>query len=413
MKGHILGPDTSGQATVISGEDGRRYRFADFEWRHTIPPARGEKVDFEPDGARARDVYRLAPAPEASRKGETPLQALMRHPVVRSLLARPVLTTALLVLLACFATAYAFDSARLSIFAAPDLAWRMSLAIDNLLAGSGPDPGPRLAGAAARIASALLLLLFAVPALAAVVVWRELVGRPDPRLARLAGIAAMALPLALPALVIAIVRFGVMPGLEMPLRLGRDGITAPAAVFHPIPLFASGTFLIMIAGFALWAAASGRLAPWIAAAAQPQRQAETATSTDDGAAGRYVPQWPRPPASRQQGPAEPPPAATNPSARATPQPAAAPADQAHAGIDTDALATLTRRLRSAIAEESGDGRSEPGAFAPERGARPGDPAARQSETSFAFPPIPAERPASRWRGKQTQRPTGNDDTDPG
>jgi hypothetical protein len=353
MRGRILGADASGQATVIGGEDGRRYRFSSFEWRETTPPARGEEVDFEPDAPRARDVYRIAAAPAALPLDETPAELLSRQPFVRFFVARPVLTTSLLVLLACLAGAYVIDGARLSLLAALDLAWRMSMGIDVLLAGSGPDPGPRLAGAAARIATVLLLLLYAVPALAAIVAWREFVGRPDPRLARLAGVAAMVLPVALPALVVVIVRLGVLPGVEVPLRLGRDGVSAPANNFHPVSLFAGGTVLVMLAGLALWAAASGRLEVWLTAAIRPREKAiaHLPKPVEDDPAG-YAPQRRRQPpldASREW--------------RGSPPSAAEPAPNEHVGgkneeptdISRDAMAALTEQLKVAISGERGEG----------------------------------------------------------
>ncbi len=362
MKGRVLGHDKTTQAIVVRAGDGRRYRFSDFEWRELRPPEKGDEVDFEPDGPRARDVYLMRDAseapPGAAAVGESPAAMLARQPAVQFAAGHPVLVMALLVLLVCLLPAYSIDGASMSLLAAPELAWRMSLAIDGLVAATGPDPGPRLAGAAARITTVILLLLYAVPVLAAIAAWREFVGGPDRRVARLAGLAAMVLPLALPAVVMLVVRAGVLPGVDVPIRLGRDGIWSPAHVFHPIALYSMGSLLVTVAGAGLWATASGRLPLWVEAA-RPAA-ARPHTPEPRAMAGRTAP--PPGPASPERAPpdvsegetadaeAQAAAAAPLPPQAPAPIPETRPAHRSD-GPSPEAMTALTQRLRNAI---SGD-----------------------------------------------------------
>lgn len=305
MKGQVLGHDRAAQAVVIRAENGRRYQLAPSDWLEKGPPRKGDDVDFEPDGRSARRAFR-APAGRGevieTDSGAAPAQLMLRLGWVRYLLARPVLPAAVLVLLACLVGAYTVEGVRLSLLAAPELAGRLSAAIDDLLASSGTDPAPRLAGALARIATAGLLLLYAVPVLAGIVAWREFVGRPDPRLARLAGIVSAILPLVLPLIVIAIVRLGVMPGLGQGARLGGGGVSAPAEIFQIWRLYAVGTVLLVVSGAALWAAGAGRIVLADAAStAGPGGARPAPAPADDGPAAAFAPA--RPSRAAEQSPA--------------------------------------------------------------------------------------------------------------
>ncbi len=226
-----------------------------------MSPRKGDPVDFEPDGDHARDVY-LA---ESGRRLETatpppPLAVVSDWPPARFFLARPVFSFALLVLLACLTGAYAIGDVRISLFQVPELISRMSEALDSLIAVSGADPAPRLGAGVVRVLLILLLGLYVVPILAAMTAWREFVGRPDRRLARMAGIVALVLPIGLPLLIALVVQFWVLPGIpDAGARLGRSGVTTPQQVFEVLRLYATGTVLLMATGAGLWAAAAGRL----------------------------------------------------------------------------------------------------------------------------------------------------------
>lgn len=59
MRGDVLGFDRDSNTGAISGHDGRRYEFVRLEWRGSGGPARGDAVDFIPDGPRATQIYPL------------------------------------------------------------------------------------------------------------------------------------------------------------------------------------------------------------------------------------------------------------------------------------------------------------------------------------------------------------------
>ena len=60
MKGQVLDYSVQTNSGVISGDDQNRYRFSGTEWRGQNAPFRGQKVDFEIDGAgQASQIYTL------------------------------------------------------------------------------------------------------------------------------------------------------------------------------------------------------------------------------------------------------------------------------------------------------------------------------------------------------------------
>ena len=60
MKGKVLGIDNGG--VVIIGQDGSRYVAALLEWKGQAPPKAGAEVDFVAAGSRAQEVYPLQSA---------------------------------------------------------------------------------------------------------------------------------------------------------------------------------------------------------------------------------------------------------------------------------------------------------------------------------------------------------------
>jgi hypothetical protein len=260
MKGIVLGYDTEAEAIVLRADNGRRYRFQAADWRERGSPRKGDPVDFEPDGDRAREVYRVSPTHHLEpATPAAPLSVVADWAPARFFMARPVFSFALLVLLMCLTGAYAVGDVRISLFEVPELISRMSESLDSLIAVSGTDPSPRLGAGVVRVLLILLLGLYAVPVLATITAWREFVGRPNRRLARYAGIAAMVVPIALPLVIALVVQAWVLPGLpDGGVRLGRSGVTTPQQMFEMFRLYATGTILVMLSGFGLWAAAAGR-----------------------------------------------------------------------------------------------------------------------------------------------------------
>jgi hypothetical protein len=347
MKGIVLGYDTRSRLTILRGEDGRRYGFAPADWRDQRAPRKRDVVDFEPDGHRARDVFMLesangTPPPTAA----APAAALSAWPVTRVLVERPAMAASLLVLLAGLTGAYAVGDLRISLIEAPELIARMSEALDSLVAVSGADPSPRLGAGAARVLLVLLLGLYLVPLLAAITLWREFVGRPDMRLARLAGLAAMILPVGLPLLVILVVQIWVLPGLpDLAARLGRAGVTTPQQVFEVLRVYSTGTVLVFAAGALLWSAANGRaMLPRFLRRPAGEDEPAAAAPADTGTAELFAPvgpraypprpspapdvaaSWPNPrPAAPSQAPREPAPTSPAPPHPAPSGPVAEPA----------------------------------------------------------------------------------------
>ena len=58
MKGQILDFDLQKGEGQISGEDGNRYTFTNFDWKEKeTHPQRGLQVDFETDENKAKNIY--------------------------------------------------------------------------------------------------------------------------------------------------------------------------------------------------------------------------------------------------------------------------------------------------------------------------------------------------------------------
>jgi len=260
MKGKILGYDAEAGMVVLRGEDGGRYAFPLTDWRDRRSPRKGDEVDFEADGRRARDVYTTAVGQPLDAASVAPLSIVAGWEPARFFLLRPVLSCAILVLIACFTGAYSIGDMRISLLQAPDLIGQMSVALDSLVAASGQDPAPRLGAGFTRVAFVLLLALYLVPLLAVLTIWRTFLGHRATALAKWTAFTAIVLPIGLPLVILAMVQFWVLPGLPDPgVRLGRSGVTTPLQPFEVLRLYATGTVLLIGAGAALWAAAAGRL----------------------------------------------------------------------------------------------------------------------------------------------------------
>lgn len=87
MRGQILGVDARTGDGLLSGEDGRRYRFTPTDWADRGEPAIGLTVDFEADDARALNIFPV-PAPGAVAPTDTPtVRRTDRNKFVAALLA--------------------------------------------------------------------------------------------------------------------------------------------------------------------------------------------------------------------------------------------------------------------------------------------------------------------------------------
>lgn len=66
MKGRVTGFDPTTYKGMINGEDGKRYDFVMQDWRGTGKPRIGIEVDFQSDGASAREIYPLSQTAETN-----------------------------------------------------------------------------------------------------------------------------------------------------------------------------------------------------------------------------------------------------------------------------------------------------------------------------------------------------------
>mgnify|MGYP000688663386 CR=1 FL=1 len=62
MKGKVLGFDAAAGTGAINGENGQRYNFTAGEFKSPTPAKAGDNVDFEADGANAKNIYVTAGA---------------------------------------------------------------------------------------------------------------------------------------------------------------------------------------------------------------------------------------------------------------------------------------------------------------------------------------------------------------
>ncbi|HWQ75059.1 MAG TPA: TM2 domain-containing protein [Syntrophomonas sp.] len=57
VKGKILDYSSQDNAGVITGDDGNRYTFQQYDWKGEQLPVRGMSVDYETEGNMARQIY--------------------------------------------------------------------------------------------------------------------------------------------------------------------------------------------------------------------------------------------------------------------------------------------------------------------------------------------------------------------
>jgi TM2 domain-containing membrane protein YozV len=88
MRGQVLGVDTRTGDGLVSGDDGRRYRFRPEDWADRGEPAVGLHVDFETDGVRALSLLPVPGGTPAIRPAAAPPEPVSdRNRVVAALLA--------------------------------------------------------------------------------------------------------------------------------------------------------------------------------------------------------------------------------------------------------------------------------------------------------------------------------------
>ncbi len=164
MKGKVLGFDAASGTGAISGENGQRYNFTAAEFKSPAPAKANDNVDFEVDGANAKNIYVTAGA-----MPNVDLAAMASNPTVAGILAKPTIIWAAIVILGALIAGYLTSSF-------------------NMMQFGGT--------------SFLFILLFLLPILAGVQIFFELTNNQYVVLGRLVtGVAAVALPILVPVIV--------------------------------------------------------------------------------------------------------------------------------------------------------------------------------------------------------------------
>jgi len=241
MDGRVLHYDPAEEAGLIRGSDAERYPFAAADWRSPQPPAAGDGVDFEVAEGRAVEIFLIAPPPAAvPARPAGDLPAYVKR--------RPALVLALLILIGCMLPFLSVPFFSMTLFSLPSTA---SFFI-NLAGAFGGNTEPGMAGIRAAVWS--LYLLYAIPAAAGWLIFRELAGPATRRLSLIVGIVGLATPFVTSALSSAIVR----ASLPVQGRGARTEIPNPIeAMFQTLSYIGVGWMLIALASAGLVALGCG------------------------------------------------------------------------------------------------------------------------------------------------------------
>ena len=101
MKGKVLGFDAASGTGAISGENGQRYNFTAAEFKSPTPAKPNDNVDFEVDGANAKNIYVTSGA-----GASVDLSAMASNPTVAGILAKPNVIWAAIVILGSLIAGY-------------------------------------------------------------------------------------------------------------------------------------------------------------------------------------------------------------------------------------------------------------------------------------------------------------------
>jgi hypothetical protein len=204
MKGKVLGFDATSGTGAISGDNGQRYNFAAADFKSPAPAKANDSVDFEVDGANAKDIYVTAAAPAAP---NVDLAAMAANPTVAGILAKPSIIWAAIIILGALIGGYL-----------------------NILNGFG--------GASEILGGGvyLLYLLLLIPVAAGVLIYFELTNHAmTAQLRFITAVAAIAGPIVIPIIV----------GMTLPRMFGMAiGMGAGNGFFG----FAITPGLIFVAG---------------------------------------------------------------------------------------------------------------------------------------------------------------------
>jgi hypothetical protein len=167
MQGRILGFDEAAGTGMISGEDGRRYRFGKADWRGGGAPRAGAAVDFDANGDAAADIY---PAVAARAAGAAPAVTLPPDAAakIKALFTESLATPlALVIIVACFLPALTTPIHSVSLFGLDSTIGR-SVGAAAAFMGNGSVSG----------VSGLLVLRFLAPLAAVALIVLDWLGKP-------------------------------------------------------------------------------------------------------------------------------------------------------------------------------------------------------------------------------------------
>ena len=71
MQGQILDYSVQRNSGVISGDDGSRYTFEGSDWNDDVVPSRGMRIDFDIEGKRAVDIFKIRKSAGSASKNKT------------------------------------------------------------------------------------------------------------------------------------------------------------------------------------------------------------------------------------------------------------------------------------------------------------------------------------------------------
>lgn len=109
MKGKVLGFDPASGTGAITGEDGKRYKFATADNKSPQPLKPNDSVDFEVDGDNAKDIYAVKTGFSLPTGGAAPAAGgapVAGGDAMQMILARPTVIWAAVVILGSLIAGY-------------------------------------------------------------------------------------------------------------------------------------------------------------------------------------------------------------------------------------------------------------------------------------------------------------------
>ena len=248
MRGEVLGFDQSSGTGVLRAEDGRRYGFAVSQWRDAGDPVKGDRVDFEPSGKQATEIYLVTATGFWARIRAFP--AFVRS-FVRWFRRHPEAAVSLSLMAATALPVYGFLGAEEPLLAAPRVVERLELGLGHIRMLVSDIPEASTSAAALRAMLPIIYLLWAVPILALLLLYRSLAELPRRTLAFRTGIVAVLLPVLLPLAIALPTTILVLSRMPDDMRATFAGSVFDATSLGPFRDIAIGGLVIMLLGFAL------------------------------------------------------------------------------------------------------------------------------------------------------------------